>query len=421
MKILVVDDNEDMQNLLKHYLKKWGHEVLLAGNGAEAWHILEEDNSVQFVISDWNMPLMNGIELCRHIREEEYFDRYIYVILLTARKEQLDLVAGMEAGADDFMAKPFNKEELRVRIRAGERVLQLEKILDERNRKLEEAQNLLKKDLKAASVLQKSLLPDKKSSQPFLQYGYRFDWLYIPAAFIGGDSINFVRLDNTHAGFYIVDVAGHGIPSAMTSVMLHQTLSAANGQAGLLKDDISFAPRCYIRPPAEALYELNNSSQTENDAMNYFTMIYGVLNVEKNSISMAQAGHPAPLLLKSNGECEIIEGESGVPIGMLPDMTYEETECKLSLHDRIFFYTDGITECENKLSEQFSQARLIHSLQKYSHLQTDELIAELAADLRFWRGESTFNDDITLFCIEKFADATSIFLDSPSNTEEILL
>ncbi|TAE26771.1 MAG: response regulator [Candidatus Kapaibacterium sp.] len=404
MKILVVDDNEDMRLLLMQFLKNWGHDVVLAQNGAEAWHILEENDQVQFVVSDWNMPLMDGIEFCRRLREDDYFDRYVYVILLTARRDQVDLVEGMEAGADDFMGKPFNKEELRVRIRAGERVIQLEKILEERNKKLREAQESLQKDLRAAASLQKSLLPDKKESQPFLAQGYRYDWLYVPAAFIGGDSINFLRLDNNHAGFYIVDVAGHGIPSAMTSVMLHQTLSAANGQAGLLKDDISFMPHVYIRPPAEALYELNNASQNEHDAMNYFTMMYGVMDVRTSHITLAQAGHPPAILLRANGSAELVEGAGGVPIGMLPDMVYDQTEITLNLNDRLFFYTDGITECENRFGEQFSQERLIETLTNYATLPLDEIIAELAAEIRLWRGSNSYDDDITLFAIEKCAE-----------------
>jgi phosphoserine phosphatase RsbU/P len=403
MKILVVDDSEDMQLLLTQYLKQWGHDVVTALNGAEAWHILEDSTQIQFVISDWSMPVMSGVELCRKVREGEYFDRYIYIILLTAQREQRFLVEGMESGADDFMGKPFNKDELRVRIRAGERVLQLEKLLEERNKKLQEAQTLLRKDLQAAAALQKSLLPDRKESQPFLNSGFRYDWLYLPSAFIGGDSINFLRLDKHHAGLYIVDVAGHGIPSAMTSVMLHQTLSAANGQAGLLKDDISFTPHCYIRPPAEALYELNNMSQNGDDAMNYFTMIYGVLDTQRSSIVLAQAGHPPAVLLKANGEVQAIEGAGGVPIGMLPDMSYDEIEVPLELHDRLFFYTDGITECENQFGEQFSEQRLLQTLQKFVHLPLDEIIAELAAELRFWRGGTNFDDDVSLLAIEKFS------------------
>jgi phosphoserine phosphatase RsbU/P len=403
MKILVVDDNEDMQFLLMQYLKQWGHDVIIASNGSEAWHVLEDSSEIQFVISDWSMPLMSGIEFCRRLREDNYFDRYIYVILLTARREQQDLVAGLEAGADDFIGKPFNKDELRVRIRAGERVLQLEKLLDERNKKLEEAQNVLRKDLHAAAALQQSLLPDRKESQPFLQAGFRYDWLYLPAAFIGGDSINVLRLDKNHAGLYIVDVAGHGIPSAMTSVMLHKTLSAANGQAGLLKDDISFAPDCYIRPPSEAMYELNNMSQHDDDAMNYFTMIYGVLDTQRSVVNLAQAGHPPAILLKANGEVRTVDGAGGVPIGMLPDMEYDETELVLELHDRLFFYTDGFTECENRLGEQFTEERLLLTLQKFAHLPLDEIIAELAAELRYWRGSSSFDDDVSLLALEKFS------------------
>jgi putative two-component system response regulator len=124
MRILIVDDNEIALDVLTHALTQFGHEVEAAREGAEALEALSED-SCRLVISDWEMPGMDGLELCRRVRREE-FSGYIYFILLTARSGTDNIVEGLSAGADDFLTKPFDPGELRVRIRAAERVLSLE-------------------------------------------------------------------------------------------------------------------------------------------------------------------------------------------------------------------------------------------------------------------------------------------------------
>jgi putative two-component system response regulator len=124
MKVLIVDDDEVALDVLGHALRRAGHEPVVARDGQEALTILEQ-NSSRMVISDWEMPGMNGVELCRRIRAAES-PGYIYVILLTVRDDIQDVVEGLTAGADDFMSKPFHPDELRVRIRAGERILSVE-------------------------------------------------------------------------------------------------------------------------------------------------------------------------------------------------------------------------------------------------------------------------------------------------------
>ena len=124
MRILIVDDNEIALELLTRTLTQAGHQVEAARDGADALDILRED-SCRLVISDWEMPGMNGLELCRRVRQEE-FTGYIYIILLTARDGTDNVVEGLSAGADDFLTKPYDPAELRVRIRAAERILSLE-------------------------------------------------------------------------------------------------------------------------------------------------------------------------------------------------------------------------------------------------------------------------------------------------------
>ena len=137
MKVLVADDDSVSRRLLQNYLQKWGYEVSIATNGAEAWRMFEQDD-FQMVISDWMMPELDGLDLIRRIRQHR-LDHYIYTILLTSRSQKDDFVAGMDAGADDFVSKPFDHDELHVRLRAGERIVNLELALKKKYQALHDA------------------------------------------------------------------------------------------------------------------------------------------------------------------------------------------------------------------------------------------------------------------------------------------
>src|SRR5262249_6871248 len=141
MNILIAEDDAVSRRLLATYLERWGHAVTAARDGAEAWTLFREGD-YPIVISDWMMPEVDGLELIRRIRGASG-PGYVYAILLTAKSQTEDLVAGMEAGADDFVTKPFHRDELRVRLREGERIIALERELAEQNRALRETQAAL--------------------------------------------------------------------------------------------------------------------------------------------------------------------------------------------------------------------------------------------------------------------------------------
>jgi two-component system, NtrC family, sensor kinase len=150
MKVLVAEDSAMMQRLLLRSLEKWSYEVSLASDGAEAWELFQQDQH-PLVLTDWMMPQVDGLELTRRIRASGQ-PGYVYIILLTAKSEKEDLVRAMDAGADDFLSKPFDQEELRVRVREGERIILLERALAEQNRQLREAQSALVQSEKMASL-----------------------------------------------------------------------------------------------------------------------------------------------------------------------------------------------------------------------------------------------------------------------------
>lgn len=150
MRVLIADDEAVSLRLLERFLQKWGYEVVAARDGAEAWRLFEAEH-FPLVISDWMMPEMDGLELVRRIRQCAR-PSYVYTILVTARSQKEDLVEGMEAGFDDFVAKPFDRDELRVRLNEGERIIRLEQTLAEQNRALREAQAALVQKEKLAGV-----------------------------------------------------------------------------------------------------------------------------------------------------------------------------------------------------------------------------------------------------------------------------
>ena len=170
MRILVAEDDRITRRMLQRQLEQWDYEVVAAADGSAAWAEFEQ-HRFDIVVTDWDMPVVDGRELIARIREREH-GRYVYLIMLTGRTEKTDLVAGMEAGADDFLAKPFDRHELRVRLRAGERIIELERTLAKNNEMLRGANERMKRDLNAAAKAQRALLPDRLPEE----LGARFAW-----------------------------------------------------------------------------------------------------------------------------------------------------------------------------------------------------------------------------------------------------
>jgi len=123
MRVLIVDDDGMPRKMLARTLEQWGYEVVSAADGAQAWELFQ-NGSFGMIISDWMMPNLDGVQLCQRVREVQGRP-YTYVILLTSRSDRESLVEALAAGADDFVAKPFDDQELHARIRSGERILEL--------------------------------------------------------------------------------------------------------------------------------------------------------------------------------------------------------------------------------------------------------------------------------------------------------
>jgi len=149
-RILVAEDHQVSRHLLERNLQNWGFEVVTAQDGKAAAEILEGPDSPSIAVLDWMMPHMDGVEVCKRVRQNRTTP-YIYLLLLTAKSQKDEIASGLEAGADDYVIKPFDPDELRARLKVGQRVVELERTLEKRVTDLETALNDVKK--------LKSLLP----------------------------------------------------------------------------------------------------------------------------------------------------------------------------------------------------------------------------------------------------------------------
>jgi diguanylate cyclase (GGDEF)-like protein len=124
-RVLLVEDSAVFQRLISNHLRDWGFEVVVANDGLQAWTLLQQPNSPSLALMDWVMPKMDGIEVCKKLRERPSWETYVYTVLLTGKDGQADLLKAMEAGADDYLVKPFDELELKARLMVGRRILDL--------------------------------------------------------------------------------------------------------------------------------------------------------------------------------------------------------------------------------------------------------------------------------------------------------
>jgi len=401
MKALVVEDSPPMRQALQFFLEKWGHEVVLAENGEEAWDLFQND-TFSIVISDWMMPGMNGPELVRRIRAQSH-NGYVFIILLTARTDTEDLVEGLEAGADDFITKPFERDEFRARLRAGERVVELERNLAQQNRELQEANaaiseanQRMREDLQAAANIQKTFLP---TDLPKMS-GINLAWAFQPCEELAGDMLNAFRLDEDHLALYLLDVSGHGVTAALLSVTLCRILSPILAQPSLLKQRTPEEPSGYrIVPPTEVAEQLNQRFANDPSTTEFFTLIYGTLNIRTREFCYVSAGHPGPILLSTDGARRTLPG--GPPaIGLFEGAVYEEHSVVLQPGDRLCIYSDGILEAVGTNETLFSEDQLIQALSQTRTLPLQDSVSSLMATLKQWSGDVHPADDVSLLAVE---------------------
>ena len=393
MRILIVEDDLITRVMMERSLEKWGYDVVSVDNINSAKAIIESEN-IQFVITDWIMPGGNGNLLCQRVKALN-LPFYTYMILVTSLDDAQSAVQGIDAGADDFIRKPIHPEELRARIRAGERILAYEKKLTETNNKLLAAYEVINRDVKMAETMQRCWLPTAASTVQ----GIAIDWLFHSSTHGSGDAFMYFQLDEHHVGFYMIDVAGHGIAANMQTFRLSKFLSPDTSCSILLKYTSSASDCQLVRSAPAVVAKLNQDFQTDANITLYFTMIYGVIDTLSRTIDLCQAGHPHPLYLQQEKPAEFIV-HGGLPVGVISDANYESVSLTYCSGDRLFLYSDGITECESPDGEMFGSERLKVFIDETRHLKINDVISQLNERINSWRGREGFEDDISMLVLE---------------------
>lgn len=392
MKILVAEDERISRRSLQRKLERWGHDVVATADGAEAWREFQQQQ-FDIVVTDWEMPQVNGLELVERVRASDRAG-YAYLIMLTGRAGKGDLIRGMEAGADDFLPKPFDSDELRVRLRAGQRVIELERNLEARNEQLNAANEHMRSDMEAAAQVQRSLLPREAPDTDRA----RFAWLYRPCEQLAGDALNVFLLDERHVGLYVLDVTGHGVRASLLSVMVTRALSPRLDRHSLVtrsKDDF---PGFEIVPPSHVVAQLNRSFQM-GDSGQFFTLVYGVLDLQTGQFRYTCAGHPGPFHVRPNSGVSRHDVPA-LPVGIMSDAEYEEAVIELKPGHRFFLYSDGLLEEKNPAGEQFGISRVRAAIAEGLMFSLDESIDLMCDKVLSWCGENRLRDDLTIVGVE---------------------
>ena len=388
MRIMIVEDEQFSRQMLQGQLENLGHHVVAVAGGDQAWEFLQRED-FPIVITDWMMPGLDGLQLVRQIRASENAS-YVYVIFLTAKSERSDVIQGIMEGADDFLTKPYDSDELSVRIRAGERVIELEKRLSSQNEELGRANQRMKRDLNAAAKIQRSLLPTTTPDSDVVD----FAWIYQPCDELAGDMFNVFRLDSENIAFYLLDVVGHGVPAALLSVTLSRLLSPQSGSSLLFSSEPHGSR---LLSPSELATELNKRFPMSERNEQNFTLLYGYFNIQSRQFRYVCAGHPGPVYTPLNDRPEILD-TPGYPIGIADEPDYIDQTLTLSPGDRIILYSDGLLDAQNRSGAFFGKEGLVDCVAQRHGSLRDEVRCLHDRVVNWCDGQSP-KDDISVLAM----------------------
>ncbi|MBW4474223.1 MAG: SpoIIE family protein phosphatase [Stenomitos rutilans HA7619-LM2] len=384
--ILIIDDDPFIQLMLKRLLQAQGYDILSALNGEDG--ITQAHNHhPALIICDWQMPNMDGLSVCRAIKTNPALAKTFF-ILLTARSEIADRVKGLDTGADDFLSKPLEPNELKARVRAGLRLYQASQDLQALAEDLQTQKQALEAELTEAADYVKSILPAPISGS--IAITPRF----LPSRQLGGDCFDYYWLDPDYLMFYLLDVSGHGLGSALLSVAVQNVLRSQS------------LPGVSFYQPHLVLKALNEIFQMEKQNNRYFTIWYGIYNQRKRQLTYASAGHPPAVLVPTVSISEAAAASDvkqlrtrGKPIGMVPDAKYVSESYVIDRPSTLYLFSDGIYEIRQHNDTFWTLADFIALLTKHSATTTanpDAILEQVQAV----SGRTTFEDDCSLLQVQ---------------------
>jgi sigma-B regulation protein RsbU (phosphoserine phosphatase) len=390
--ILIVDDNDSSREILASIIESAGWTVVEAADGDTAIEMVRASRP-NLILLDVMMPGKSGYEVCEDLKRDDK-NADLPIIFLSALSGATDKVEGLRRGAVDYVSKPFDAGEVMARVEGQLRIQRLSREVFEANEELRSKQARLEEDLKAAEVIQRTLIPQRAPSVAEVGLAWRF----LPCEHVGGDVFQVYRLDESHLGLYVADVSGHGVPGAMVTVSLSQTLTP--GGDVLLERAEDGGGR--VRGPAEVMRLLDLEYPLDRFER-HFTISYVLLDRTTRRLRYSRAGHPPPLRVSSSGRIDSLE-EGGTIIGMGDVLPFEEGEVTLAPGDRIFLYTDGVAEFTNSQGVSFGMERLRNLLSSTRDVPLDDACQAVIDALRRFGEGIPFQDDVTLVGLEILPD-----------------
>ena len=378
-KILVVDDEEDIQPLflqrMRRDIRAGRYEFVFAGTGVEALERLNADPTIDMVVTDINMPEMDGLTLLDQIPS---VDPNIRSIIISAYGDMKNIRTAMNRGAFDFVTKPLDFADLQVTIdRTLRHMVEWRDALSSRD-KLVALQN----ELDIANQMQQSILPTVFPQSA--EYGVFASME--PARNVGGDFYDVIRLDGGRIGLAVADVSDKGVPAALMMMSSRTLLKGA--AIGNLE-------------PGKVLQEVNDLLNNENEAAMFVTVFYVVYDPATGEFTYANGGHNPPLVVHADGSSDLLPMTNGIALGVAPGIEYEQKTVVLAPGDTALLYTDGVTEAMNRDDEEFGVERLKTTFSQSPPTDPRQANDEVFRAVHEFVGDTLQSDDITCLTLHR--------------------
>ena len=384
VKILSVDDEIDLELLLTQYfrrkIRKGEYEFFFAHNGLEALTVLLKHKDIDIILSDINMPEMDGLTLLAKVNELQ--NPALKCIMVSAYGDMGNIRSAMNNGAFDFATKPIDLDDLSVTIEKAIEQINYIKKSQEEHSQLES----LKTDLAVAGEIQQAILP--RIFPPFPENENELDLAasMTPAKDVGGDFYDFFRIDEDHIGLVMADVSGKGVPAAIfmaVSRTLIRTIALQN------------------YAPGECLTKSNELLCKESIESMFVTVFYAIYNIRTGELEYCNGGHNSPYILRANGQVEMMPTSTNCIVGVFDEWVYTSDKAQLGAGDTIVMYTDGVNEAFNEDFIEYGEERMEKLLGQQIGRNCQELITAQIADVKAYAGEAPQSDDITIMALKR--------------------
>ena len=384
IKILSVDDEAPLELLIRQYFRRkirnGEYEFFFAHNGLEALSILYNNPDIEIILSDINMPEMDGLTLLAKVNEMR--NPALRVIMVSAYGDMKNIREAMNNGAFDFATKPIDMEDLSQTIEKA--ITQINFVHESQK---EHAQlESLKNDLTIARDIQQYILP--RVFPPFPEDSDKVD-IYasmVAAKDIGGDFYDFFRIDDDHIALVIADVCGKGIPAALF-MAVSRTIIRSKGMQGCTAQECMTECNRLL-----AAYSIDNM---------FVTVFYAIYNIKTGFVSYCNAGHNPPHILRQDGTVSELPLSKNTIVGVFDGLEYQEETLQLEKGETLVMYTDGVTEATDVALKEFGIERLNNILCHQGDASCQQIVEAVKAGIKDFVGDAEQSDDITMLVVKR--------------------